>query len=89
MKTKKVSIVISCCGEKLSALRRYMSKKDLALETELDDAVEKLYEKYVPGPVREYIDDKLADEAAQPTVHRQRHPKVSGDSSCADTTEAV
>lgn len=86
---KRVSIVISCCGEKLSALKRYMAKKDLTLETELDDAVDKLYEKYVPGPVREYIDEKLADEAAQPTMPRQRRPKANGDSSNADITKAM
>ncbi len=74
---KHVSIVISCCGEKLSALRRYMAKKDLTLEAELDDAVDKLYEKYVPGPVREYIDDKIADEASQPAVPKQKRPKQS------------
>ena len=86
---KRVSIVISCCGEKLSALKRYMAKKDLTLESELDDAVDKLYEKYVPGPVREYIDDQIADEAAHPPVPRQRRPKTNVDSSDADTTSAV
>lgn len=86
---KRVSIVISCCGEKLSALKRYMAKKDLTLEAELDDAVDKLYEKYVPGPVREYIDDKLADEAAQSTMPRQRRSKMNESSTDADTNKAV
>ena len=86
---KRVSIVISCCGEKLSALKRYMAKKDLTLEAELDDAVDKLYEKYVPSPVREYIEDKLADEAANPPVPRQRRTKGSGESSPIGSTEAV
>ncbi len=86
---KRVSIVISCCGEKLSALKRYMAKKDLTLEAELDDAVDKLYEKYVPGPVREYIDDKLAEEAANPSAPRQRRAKDTSGSSPAGSTEAV
>jgi len=86
---KRVSIVISCCGEKLSALKRYMAKKDLTLEAELDDAVDKLYEKYVPGPVREYIDDKLADEAANPPVPRQRRSKMNDGSTATDTQKAV
>ncbi len=86
---KRVSIVISCCGEKLSALKRYMAKKDLTLEAELDDAVDKLYEKYVPGPVREYIDDKLAEEAANPPAPRQRRSKVNDGSTAADTQKAV
>ncbi len=87
---KRVSIVISCCGEKLSALKRYMAKKDLTLEAELDDAVDKLYEKYVPSPVREYIDDKLAEEAANPSAPRQRRAKdTTSGSSPAGSTEAV
>ncbi len=86
---KRVSIVISCCGEKLSALKRYMAKKDLTLEAELDDAVDKLYEKYVPGPVREYIDDKLAEEAANPSAPRQRRAKDTSGASPAGSTEAV
>ena len=86
---KRVSIVISCCGEKLSALKRYMAKKDLTLEAELDDAVDKLYEKYVPSPVREYIDDKLAEEAANPSASRQRRANDTNGSSPAGSTEAV
>ena len=53
---KQGSLAIFFEEEKLAALRRYMGKKELDLEAELTDALTKLYEKYVPAPVREYID---------------------------------
>ena len=54
---KQSNITIPYEEEKLTALRRYMGKKDLELEAEMMDALTKLYEKYVPAPVREYIDE--------------------------------
>lgn len=70
---KQGNLAISFEEEKLAALRRYMRKKELDLETELADALTKLYEKYVPAPVREYIDeaDALAPAAPKP----RRSPK--------------
>ena len=47
---KQVNLTISFDEEKLSALKRYMSKRDLELEREMTDALVKLYEKYVPAP---------------------------------------
>lgn len=54
---KQVNLTITFDEEKLSALKRYMGKKELDLESEMTDALVKLYEKYVPAPVREYIDE--------------------------------
>ena len=54
---KKESITIQMESEKLKATKRYMEKKEVSIEQELEDAVIKLYEKYVPAPVREYIDE--------------------------------
>ena len=42
---KQVNLTISFDEEKLSALKRYMSKRDLELEREMTDALVKLYEK--------------------------------------------
>lgn len=39
-----------------------MEKRDTDLQGELNDTVQKLYEKYVPQATREYIDDKVARE---------------------------
>ncbi len=72
---KQGNLSISFEEEKLVALRRYMGKKDLDLATELTDALTKLYEKYVPTPVREYIDE---NDAPTPAVPRpRRSPKLS------------
>lgn len=60
---KQVNLTITFDEEKLSALKRYMGKRDLDLEREMNDALVKLYEKYVPAPVREYIDESDAPAA--------------------------
>ena len=68
---KKTSISIDMEAEKLRALRFYTEKKETTLETELEDFLAKLYEKYVPAPVREYIDET---DTSAPTRSR-RSPK--------------
>ena len=59
---KKTNLTISFETEKLDALNFYISKKDVDLQGELADTVQKLYEKYVPQPTREYLEDKLQRE---------------------------
>lgn len=61
---KKATLTVSFNSEKLDALTYHMGKKDANLQTELEDTVQKLYEKHVPQATREYIDDKLSREAA-------------------------
>lgn len=74
---KQVNLTITFDEEKLSALKRYMGKKELDLEREMTDALVKLYEKYVPAPVREYIDesDLPASTPAKPKRKPKRNPK--------------
>lgn len=72
---KQVNLTITFDEEKLSALKRYMSKKELELEREMTDALVKLYEKYVPAPVREYIDESDAP-AAPARPKRSAKPSV-------------
>lgn len=79
---KQVNLTITFDEEKLSALKRYMSKKELELEREMTDALVKLYEKYVPAPVREYIDE--SDAPAAPTK-----PKRSAKPSTPKPTEEL
>ena len=68
---KQINISVSFDEEKLTALKRYMTKKKLDLDAELADALQKLYEKYVPALVREYIDE--ADTAA-PAPPKSKRP---------------
>lgn len=44
--------------EKLNAIKQYMGKKDADFESELNEVLGKMYEKYVPQAVREYIDSR-------------------------------
>lgn len=59
---KKSVIQIKYNAEKLAALNQYMSKKETTLNLELEDAIQKLYEKHVPSAVREYIEGRNTEE---------------------------
>lgn len=70
--------------EKLSAVRRYMKKKDTDLDTEMSAYLEKLYQKYVPAGVQEYIAERENDDAPTPV----RRPKnIGGDGERFHKTE--
>ncbi len=55
---KKTSVSIIYDDEKLSAIKLYMSQRDLDFKSELEKSVDSLYAKYVPANVREFIDMK-------------------------------
>lgn len=57
VKIKKENITISFESEKLKALKKYMDKKNIDLQEEVSLGIKKLYDKYVPLAVREYIDE--------------------------------
>ena len=59
---RKANISLSFEAEKLRAIKRYMEKKDVDVEAELREQLQKLYEKHVPINVREYIDEKEEEE---------------------------
>lgn len=59
---KKAAILLKLDEEKLQAIRQYMGKKDTLLEDELQETLLKIYEKYVPTAVREYIDSRPEPE---------------------------
>ena len=59
---KQANIHITFEEEKLRALRRYIAKRDSTLETELQKAAQRLYEKVVPAAVQEYISDCAQEE---------------------------
>ena len=68
---KKDTILLSMEAQKLGATKRYMEKKDASIEQELGEALQKLYEKYVPAAVREYIDE-TADSVPAPKTKKQK-----------------
>ncbi len=55
---KQATVTIKFEEEKLGAVKQYMNKKDVKLEDEMNDFLEKLYEKHVPQAVREYIESR-------------------------------
>lgn len=59
---RKVTISIQVDAEKLRALQFYVGKKDSTLESELEDCITKIYEKFVPAQTREYIECMSAPE---------------------------
>ncbi|WP_283608444.1 DUF6103 family protein [Faecalispora anaeroviscerum] len=63
---KKATIQISFDAEKLGAIKQYMGKKDTELQAELGDVMQKLYEKHVPAPVREYIENRELEGTEKP-----------------------
>lgn len=68
---KKDNITLKMESQKLGATKRYMEKKDVSIEQELGEALQKLYEKYVPAAVREYIDE-TADSMPSPKSKNQK-----------------
>lgn len=51
--------------DKLDALRFFISKKELTVEQELRDYLDKTYERVVPVNVREYVESRMEQETTQ------------------------
>ena len=64
---KKAAINLSFDEEKLSAIRMYMTKKDADLDAELLSQLDRLYEKYVPTNVRDFITERYGEDDAAVT----------------------
>ena len=60
---KNTTLTVTFNTEKLDALTFHMEKKSADLQNELNETIQKLYEKYVPQATREYIDDKVSRDA--------------------------
>ena len=71
---KKATVQITYDAEKLGAIRQYMGKKDAELQSEMEDFLQKLYEKHVPAPVRDYIESREPSEPEAP-----RRPSRGGE----------
>lgn len=80
---KNTTLTLSFNTEKLDALTFHMGKKDADLQVELNETIQKLYEKYVPQATREYIDDKVIREAG--AKDRPRRPSRPAPCSVEDT----
>lgn len=72
---KKSSISIMYDDEKMSAIKLYMSQRDLDFKEELEKSVDSLYAKYVPANVREFIDMK----GSQVKPPKPKKPKIESE----------
>lgn len=75
MKTANLTLAVD--SEKLAALRQYAAKRDVDIEAELREAVEKLYEKHVPSAVREYIAEREPPAPSRPPRPGRTRPAPS------------
>lgn len=88
---KNTTLTVTFNTEKLDALTFHMEKREADLQTELNDTVQRLYEKYVPQATREYIDDKVArDAAGRDRPRRPARPSIqaSGDRNMPESVAA-
>jgi len=65
--------------EKLEALRFFIGKKDQSIEQELQDYLDKTYEKMVPAQVREYVESRMGQAPAQQQAPEQEQPATSSE----------
>ena len=66
---RKVTVSVQVDAEKLRAIQFYVGRKQSSMEAELEDCVNKIYEKYVPAQTREYI-ESIAPPARPPRPSR-------------------
>ena len=70
---KQAIVTIKYDEEKLNATKQYMGKKEADMDAELAEVMGKMYEKYVPQAVREYIENRgdvppVIKKSAKPAV---------------------
>lgn len=53
---KKVTVSVQMEQEKVRAIQFYAGKRETTVEAELQEYLDKLYEKYVPVQTREYLE---------------------------------
>ncbi|WP_312354583.1 DUF6103 family protein [Aminipila sp.] len=82
---KKASITIQMDAEKLRAVTRYMEKKDADITQELEDQLQRLYEKFVPASVKEYIDES-AEITSAPVKKQKEKNKTNQEAGASPNT---
>lgn len=83
---KKAVIQLKYDEEKLEAVKRYMGRKQVVLEEELRETMQKLYEKHVPLAVREYIEGRSDEERVEP---RRKNMQNEGNRGYEEETQMM
>ncbi len=74
---RKVTVSVQVDAEKLRAIQFYAGRKDSSMEAELEDCINKIYEKYVPSQTREYIESMVTPaRSARPSRSASREDGV-------------
>lgn len=76
---------VSFPTEKLEALRFFIGKKDQTIEQELQDYLDKTYEKMVPAQVREYVESRMEQAPEQQQMPEQGQLAASRERSARQT----
>ena len=70
---RKITVSVQVDAEKLRAIQFYVGRKNSTVEAELEDCVNKIYEKYVPAQTREYIESIAAPaRSSRPSRREER-----------------
>ena len=80
---KQTTVQVKFDSDRYAALLRYAGKKDVPVEKELTDTLERLYKRLVPADVREYIEDmetenKEKNGAKKKTAASENEPENTG-----------
>ena len=73
---KKATVTIAFDDEKLGALEFSLRKEHSSVQEHLEDALNALYEKTVPEPLREYLDSKAAPAPKPKRTAKAAVPKA-------------
>ena len=72
---KKATVTVTFDDEKLGALEFSLRKEHSSVQEHLENALNALYEKTVPEPLREYLDSKCKPVTSRP--RRTAKPECS------------
>ena len=80
---KQTTVQVKFDSDRYATLLRYAGKKDVPVEKELTDTLERLYKRLVPADVREYIEDmetenKEKNGAKKKTAASENEPENTG-----------
>ena len=70
---RKATVTVSYDEERLDALKKYLTKKDIDFDDEIIKSIDTLYAKNVPSAVKEYLDMKT-----EPSKTKRQEVKNSG-----------
>ena len=73
---KKATVTIVFDDEKLGALEFSLRKEHSSVQEHLEDALNALYEKTVPEPLREYLDSKVVPAPKTKRTAKSTAPKT-------------